>query len=83
MFRSFGFLVVLLFGNGQLIAADGKLEIFPPKLVLSGRDSSAQILVTKILPDGTREDLTAEASFEPSRSGWLKLTGGRAFNLSG
>ena len=25
MFRSFGFLVVLLFGNGQLIAADGKL----------------------------------------------------------
>ena len=82
MFRSFGFLVVLLFGNGQLIAADGKLEIFPPKLVLSGRDSSAQILVTKILSDGTREDLTAEASFEPSRIGLLKLTGGRAFNLS-
>lgn len=49
---------------------------------LTGKDSSAQILVTKISTDGSREDLTAESSFEPSKAGWIRMAGGRAFPLT-
>lgn len=63
-------------------AAPARLEVFPPKLALSGRDSSAQILVTRILPDGSREDLTADAAFEPSKTNWVRMAGGRAFPMT-
>ena len=63
-------------------ADEAKLDIFPPTIILSGRDSSSQILVTRISPDGRREDLTAEAQFEASRTGWMRLAGGRAVPLS-
>jgi len=66
---------------GSAGAADtARLEVFPAKVTLSGRDASRQVLVTRVLADGSREDLTHRARFVPDRAGVVSLRGtGRVF----
>lgn len=81
-FGSCSFLAFTLIWASSVSAEEALLEIYPTKIDLVGSDASAQILVTRIAPDGRRDDLTGEARFEASRTGWLRLAAGRAFPLA-
>ncbi len=76
------FALTILLVPSALAADASRLEIYPSTLNLSGSDACAQILVTRISPDGRREDFTGDARFEASRAGWLRLTGGRVTPLA-
>ncbi len=69
-----------LLGERAWAAETARLEILPGKVRLAGRDASAQVLVTRVLPDGSREDLTHKAAFLPDRAGFVAIRGiGRIF----
>lgn len=75
------FLVAVGAGKASADSA-GRLELFPAKVQLAGRQASAQILVTLIRPDGSREDLTHKAKLVPDAQGLVESRGqGRIFPL--
>ncbi|MCY2937224.1 MAG: DUF1549 and DUF1553 domain-containing protein [Planctomycetota bacterium] len=83
-FALFALLGILLPACPVALSADeaGSLELFPAKVLLQGRDASAQILVTRVRQDGRREDVTQSARFSPANPALLTLCGeGRVFPL--
>ena len=82
MTRTFAILAFTCAASLPAWGAAPRLEVHPSNLNLIGRDASAQILVTRINADGSREDLTAEAVYSPSVANWFRLSAGRAFAIS-
>jgi hypothetical protein len=59
------------------------LEIYPSTVELKGSDSSQQLIVTGILADGKKQDLTGAVNYVPSNASVVRVTAaGRLVPLS-